>query len=134
MYCKRCRYNLKGSKSSSCPECGRLYDESDPSTYSMHQRLCSTRHYLAGIASIVLLYFLSFFFVFEVFQGSMAGPASAAVYIYGSSNSNVSNMILKWAYYPVIYPLEELGLVEYIDDSSYLEHGRSVAWYLMHVP
>ena len=33
MYCKRCRYEVRGVESGACPECGRAFDPDDPRTF-----------------------------------------------------------------------------------------------------
>ena len=45
MYCKRCRYDLRGQVETRCPECGRAYCPGDPNTY-----LSENRHALLIVA------------------------------------------------------------------------------------
>lgn len=33
VYCKQCRYNLKGLPAGECPECGRAFDPADSATF-----------------------------------------------------------------------------------------------------
>lgn len=33
MYCRRCRYDLRGNTSRTCPECGREFDPANPKTF-----------------------------------------------------------------------------------------------------
>lgn len=33
MYCRRCRYDLRGNTSRTCPECGRAFDPANPKTF-----------------------------------------------------------------------------------------------------
>lgn len=33
MYCRSCHYNLRRLRSTGCPECGTLFDPTDPDTY-----------------------------------------------------------------------------------------------------
>lgn len=35
MYCKRCRYDLRGQTNDRCPECGEWFDPGNPKTYSL---------------------------------------------------------------------------------------------------
>ena len=45
MYCKRCRYDLRGQVETRCPECGHTYCSSDPNSY-----LSENRHPLLVVA------------------------------------------------------------------------------------
>ena len=57
-YCLGCRYCLDHLESNECPECGRLFDHSNRSTYALYpyNRIAS---YLAGIAIFLLIILIS---------------------------------------------------------------------------
>jgi hypothetical protein len=37
LFCKACKYELRGAASRRCPECGRPFDPADPRTFHRHR-------------------------------------------------------------------------------------------------
>lgn len=64
MYCKGCRYSLRGQVESRCPECGRVFDFSDSSTFDAvlpgplkraHRWTANRRYFVvAGLCTITI--------------------------------------------------------------------------------
>ena len=54
MYCQHCDYRITGITESRCPECGRRFNASDPSTFSTSDRAMRQRD-IADLGYIVLL-------------------------------------------------------------------------------
>jgi hypothetical protein len=50
MYCLTCYYNLRGLTSDRCPECGRFFNPSSPSTFSPTPKPTATREVMERIA------------------------------------------------------------------------------------
>ena len=61
MFCRDCKYPIRGLERSRCPECGRPFQPSDPSTFLARRDQGQPQYIIAAvfIAAIFVLPFLS---------------------------------------------------------------------------
>ncbi len=57
MYCRTCKYELKGLQERCCPECGTAFDPNKPATYlrTRHQRRDEAIHRLVAGSVFILM-------------------------------------------------------------------------------
>lgn len=68
--CLTCEYLLRGLPESVCPECGRAFDPSDPSSYQIRPPHWRRRWWIKrGVAAFLVIFFLALFFPRKLLTG-----------------------------------------------------------------
>ncbi len=100
MYCKCCRYDLRGQVETRCPECGHAYCPSDPNTYlseNRHPLLVVVRQVRRAVTFPPTLLTLGFIIL-------MSGPlllvpqlsSGPSLSLRGISQRNLKSIVTEW--------------------------------------
>jgi len=106
MRCKTCHYPLAKLTTHRCPECGRVFDPDDPSTYSSG-RSTSLRRWFVNPAARAVLYAPIMVWLYWVVRALLVGPSEG---LFNDLSSSVSVGFILMVFYWWLTPLSMVAL------------------------